>query len=71
MNKLIISLAALAALSSAALASARTDIDPRDRMPAAGVSSTMSEAAPLLVALPDRAKLEERRLEEKNNSSSR
>ena len=48
MNKIIISLAALAALSTAALAE-RTDIDSRDRDQYSGYSVQVQESAPLYV----------------------
>ncbi len=48
MNKIILSLAALAALSTAALA-ARTDIDPRDRDQNSGYWVQVQDTAPLYV----------------------
>ena len=48
MNKIILSLAALAALSTAALAD-RTDIDPRDRDLNSGYSVQIQDTAPLYV----------------------
>lgn len=49
MNKIILGLIAAASLSTAALASERTDIDPRDRAQTEGVSVWSSDTAPLLV----------------------
>jgi hypothetical protein len=49
MNKIIIGLFAIASLSTAALASDRTDIDPRDRAQVNGVSIATNDSAPLYV----------------------
>lgn len=52
MNKIVISLAVLAGLSSVALA--KSDIDPRDREPVIGTS--IVETAPLLASYGDASK---------------
>jgi hypothetical protein len=71
MKKIILGLAAVAALSTAALASERTDIDPRDRLPAASVGDTAAIAAPVLVnGGKASAWLDDRRLDEKNEHSN-
>ena len=49
MKKIIIGLFAIASLSTAALASDRTDIDPRDRAQTDGVTLSTNESAPLYV----------------------
>ena len=49
MNKIILSLAALAALSTASFAAERTDIDPRDRDQTSGYTLQINEVAPLYV----------------------
>lgn len=49
MNKIILGLIAVASLSTVALASDRTDIDPRDRGQVAGVSVWSNDSAPLYV----------------------